>query len=133
MRTLERMVSMLVALAVLAERAADRSFPVRWLVLSLLRRADQVACAFVAHAVPFDDAFVADAGGIGNEPADAILLGARLRALAAWLAALLAAHLPFRGHVRAVEGGPGRSAALPGWFVLVSAHAGRTGVPYDTS
>ena len=47
-RRLERIVALLVALAALAEAAAGRSFPVRWLVLLYLRRAEGVAHDFVA-------------------------------------------------------------------------------------
>ena len=101
-RTLRRIIAMLVALAVLAERAAYRSFPVRWLVLSLLRHAEAVARDHIADATGWDwpdleqvfgiDGIGAgfDTGqGAGSGPADALALGWRLRALAALLHAFL--------------------------------------------
>ena len=113
-RTLRRIAATLVALAALAERAAYRSFPVRWLVLCLLRHAEAVARDHVAEttgsdwfdlacAFGIDDAgagFDADQGagfdtdhgiviGSGNGPADAMALAWRLRMLAAVLGAFL--------------------------------------------
>ena len=49
-RRLRRMVALLLALAGLAERAGGASFPVRFVVLSILRHAEDVAWAFVAGA-----------------------------------------------------------------------------------
>lgn len=124
---------MLVALALLAERAAGRCLPVRWLVLCLLRRAEIAVFAFVAEETGWEWPFPGEPGEAGNGPADALFLGARLRALAALLDAMLAWAAGFTGHALALEGGPGRPASLPGRFVLVFARAGRTGMPYDTS
>ena len=116
-RTLRRIIATLVALAVLAERAAYRSLPVRWLVLCLLRHAEAVARDHVAETTGWDwfdlacafgigDARDADAGfdadqgagfdtehgiviGSGNGAADALALAWRLRMLAAVLGAFL--------------------------------------------
>ena len=110
-RTLRRIIATLVALAVLAERAAYRSLPVRWLVLCLLRHAESATREHVAETTGWDWSDLAcafgigdprDAGagfdehqgagvviGSGNGPADALALAWRLRALAAVLGALL--------------------------------------------
>lgn len=88
-RTLGRIVAMLVALAALAERAAGRSLPVRWLVLSLLRRAETAAHDLVAGVAgsAWPGPEVRPETGYG--PADAASLALRLRMLAAVLGALL--------------------------------------------
>ena len=89
-RTLRRIVTTLVALAVLAERAAGRSYPVRCLVLFILRQAESVAGSFVAEAVQtFRPAGLVRIPAIPNSPADAIGLAMRFRALAAALGALI--------------------------------------------
>ncbi len=98
----------LLALALLAERAAGRSFPVRFLVLAILCRAETIARAFVARAI------LADCPGLPcpdwpypDEPpamrygaADLERLALRLRMLAAVLGALAGA-----------DGGPGERSA----------------------
>ena len=89
-RTLGRIVATLVALAVLAERAAGRSYPVRCLVLFILRQAESVAGSFVAEAMQtFRPAGHVRIPPVPNGPADAIGLAMRFRALAAALGALL--------------------------------------------
>ena len=49
---LRRIAAILLVLATVAERAADRSRPVRWLVLWVLQRAEAVASAYVAEVDP---------------------------------------------------------------------------------
>ena len=114
-RTLRRIIATLVALAVLAERAAYRSLPVRWLVLCLLRHAESVTRDHVAETTGWDWSDLEYAFGIdardagfdagqaagngpagagilacsGNGPADALALAWRLRMLAAVLGAFL--------------------------------------------
>jgi hypothetical protein len=98
-RGLRRLTTLLVALAALAERAASRCLPVRWLVLALLRYAERVAWDFVGEATGWDWSAIDDAFGIdgdpdgalgsGSDPSDALALGWRLRALAALLRVLL--------------------------------------------
>ncbi|HHZ09000.1 MAG TPA: hypothetical protein GX405_09510 [Rhizobiales bacterium] len=92
----------LLALALLAERAAARSLPVRFLVLALLFRAEAIARRFVAREAASLIAEAAETGcpdfpdlaGLGELPgphrgaADAALLSLRLRILAAVLGAL---------------------------------------------
>lgn len=86
----------LLALALLAERAAARSLPLRFLVLVVLFRAEAIARAFVAREIEADwpDAFLHGLACL-DEPAarhygaaDAQLLALRLRMLAAVLGAL---------------------------------------------
>ena len=95
-RTLRRITAMLVALAALAEQAAVRSFPVRFLVLCILRHAEVVAWAFVADAIGTTRPVSGEVPA-GNGPSDAMLLAARLRALAAALVALLRPGRPRAG------------------------------------
>jgi len=83
---LKRIVALLFVLADLAEQAAGRSRPVRWLVLWSLWQADAVAREFVI-------AFAPNAAGRcwstaskpvhqGHDPADAMNLAVSLRSLA---------------------------------------------------
>ncbi len=76
----------LLALSLVAERAAGRAFPVRFLVLAILNRAEAVARAFVARATGTDCLDEPSARHYGA--ADAQLLALRLRMLAAILGAL---------------------------------------------
>ena len=94
----------LLALALLAERAAGRSFPVRFLVLAILGRAEAIARACVARASATVIAEAIEAGcpcpdfpdlacldesdGLHCGAADAVLLALRLRVLAAVLSIL---------------------------------------------
>mgnify|MGYP001403954652 CR=1 FL=1 len=97
--TLKGIATTLLSLALLAERAAGRSLPVRFLVLALLGRAEAIARGFVARAVqadcpelPVPDLpFLDEPLGLHYGAADAALLALRLRMLAAVLAALAGA------------------------------------------
>jgi hypothetical protein len=93
LRTLDRIVAMLLALAGLAERAARAPYPVRWLVLWFLRRAEAVVTDFVAGS-----ACVAARGQWllapvtvrhGSSPADAIDLALSLSRLALAVAVMV--------------------------------------------
>ena len=88
-RTLRRIIALLVSFAALAERAAGRSFPIRWLVLTLLRYVYSVALGYVIESAPWAWPYLEDAAEPGSGPMDAVLLGQRLRMLAAVLGALL--------------------------------------------
>jgi len=101
-RGLRRIIALLVALAVLAERSIDRSFPVRWLVLVLLRRAEAVAIAYAADATWTELSGFDDDREAGFGPMDAAVLALRLRTLAALLSAFLVlpGHVPARGVTR---------------------------------
>lgn len=77
---LMRIVALLLGLSVLAERACGAPLAVRLYVMGLLRPAEQAAWVFIRGdaAMP---------GGEDDGPASAMLLAARLRALAIVLAA----------------------------------------------
>jgi hypothetical protein len=99
--TLQGIARTLLALALLAERSAARSFPVRFLVLAILFRAEVIARRFVARTsatliaealdagcpdVPFPDlACLDEPDGLHYGASDAVLLALRLRILAAVL------------------------------------------------
>jgi len=115
----------LIALAVLAERASVRSLPVRWLVLLFLRHAEAVAREFVVETTQTQR--FARVLPIEGNPADAMLLAARFRALAAAIAALL--HLACRlglgtgrvdASVRLIALQPGQLLGAPGGWALGS-------------
>ncbi len=102
--TLQGIARTLLALALLAERSAARSFPVRFLVLAILYRAEAIARRFVARTAATLIAESIDAGcpcpdfpdlacldepaGLHYGAADAMLLALRLRILAAVLGML---------------------------------------------
>lgn len=88
-RMLRRIIALLVSLAVLAERAAARSLAVRLFVLWLLRRAEAKARDLVLEETGLPVLNVEGFPAVGDGPADALALAARLGALAALLAALL--------------------------------------------
>jgi hypothetical protein len=88
-RALRRIAATLVALATLAELASGRSFPVRWLVLAILRPAEAVAAQFVAEMTYAALPARRENPACRNGPGDALLLAWRFRTLAAALAALL--------------------------------------------
>ena len=99
--TLQGIARTLLALALLAERSAARSLPVRFLVLAILFRAEAIARRFVARTsatliaeaidagcpdFPFPDlACLDEPAGLHYGAADAVLLALRLRILAAVL------------------------------------------------
>ncbi len=86
-RMLRRVIALLVLLAGVADEAAGRSFPVRVLVVLLLRRAEAVARAYAADALLVDVICYEEDGA--DVPLDAAALALRLRALAAALGTLL--------------------------------------------
>jgi hypothetical protein len=102
--TLRGIARTFLGLALLAERVAGRSFPVRFLVLAILYRGEKIARAFVARTsatliaeaieagfpdCPFPDlACLDEPTGLHYGEADAVLLALRLRVLAAVLGML---------------------------------------------
>lgn len=86
-RMLRQVIALLETLAGVAERAAGRAFPVRFLVLLLLRRAESVARAYAADALLVDVICYED--GDAGGPPGAEALASRFRALAAALGTLL--------------------------------------------
>lgn len=86
-----KIAALLVSLSLVAERAAGRSFPVRWLVLAILRRAEAVATAFAAAtaeaagATEADFPWLDEPAECGASPLDAAWLALRFRLLAALL------------------------------------------------
>ena len=128
-RGLERIVAMLAAFATLAERAALRSFPVRWIVLLLLRRAEAIARFYVEEVTDCDWPSPDDCSDTRYGSADALILAAFFRAMAAALATLLPIDRPGRARRSDAECG----LFAPGTVLLVVFAAGRAGAPYDTS
>lgn len=89
-KTLRRIIALLVSFAGLAERAAGRSLPVRWFVLTILRHAEGVAQGYLAETTGRDwSAWFADDPEAGCRSDDAAVLAWRFRTLAALLGALL--------------------------------------------
>ncbi len=88
-RTMRRIAALLVSFAVMAERAAGRSFPVRFVVLCILRHAEAVALSFVAETFEADVFYVEGEAETGYGPADAMAIALRLRALASLVFAML--------------------------------------------
>ncbi len=136
-RTLRRIASLLLALALLAERAAGRSFPVRFLVLAILYRAETIARAFVAGAIeadcpdlPCPDLLtLAEPPGLRGGAADAEILALRLRMLAAVLGVLANA----AGCSAGEEPRPGGAPCLPLILVVRLPARHRPSRPHDTS
>jgi hypothetical protein len=84
-----KIAALLVSLSLVAERAAGRSFPVRYLVLAVLRRAEAIARAFVVRETQIgwaDWPGWAEAPEFSGHPADAASLALGLRMLALILA-----------------------------------------------
>lgn len=84
-RALMRIAAVLVTLSMLAERAADRAFPVRILALVVLRWAEAVARAFVEEVTATDWSCLDDTAETGAGPLAATRLAVRFRLLAAAL------------------------------------------------
>jgi len=130
-QTLRRMIALLVSFAVLAERAAGRSFPVRWLVLTIVRHAETVVLDLLADTVQVDFSGLDDDPAPGHEPYDAAVLGWRLRMLAAMLGTLLKPEARFESWTA------GRDAAPRGLAqradILFAILNGRRPAFHDTS
>ena len=105
-RRLRRIVALLLALAGLADRAGGMPFPVRFIVLAILRRAEAIAWAFAVEAMSAATPRCADclpqcvslAGAPVPDhfsPAEAVRLALGFRTLAL-IVAELAAHAPVR-------------------------------------
>ena len=83
-----KIAALLVTLSLVAERAAGRSWPVRFLILLILRRADAVATAFVVReteAVGADEddfPWLDEEADSGSSPLHAAWFALRFRALA---------------------------------------------------
>ena len=108
-RVLRRIIALLVSLAQLAECAAHRSLPVRWLILVLLRRAEAVSLTLLEGTVDlsgFDDPEA------GYRPVDATILAYSLRTIATLLWAVYA--VSPEAHVRDASDLCASSAPLPG-------------------
>lgn len=130
-KAVRRIIALLTALAMLAERAAGRSLPVRCFVFFILRFAESVVTEYVLDVTGTPVLTVEAIAAVGNEPDNAMLLALRLRALAAALAVLLpVAGRPDRrpvrcgGGVRCMGSSISRFAVIPG---------GWTPEPIDTS
>jgi len=98
-RMLLKIAALLLSLSLVAERAAGRSFPVRYLVLAVLRRAEAIARAFVVRETQIDWPEPVETPEFHGHPADAASLALGLRMLALILADVVEA-----GCVSAGEG-----------------------------
>ncbi len=90
-RLLSRIAATLLALALIADRTAGRSFPVRFLVHAIFSRAEAMARAFVAREIGADGPDVpclAEPLALRGGAADVELLALRLRMLAAVIGVL---------------------------------------------
>ncbi|KAB2958043.1 MAG: hypothetical protein F9K19_00100 [Rhizobiaceae bacterium] len=137
-----KIAALLVSLSLIAERAAGRSLPVRFLVLAILRRAEAVATSFVAAtaeaagATADDLPWLDDSAEGGATPLDAAWLALRFRLLAALLELCRAAGRSGgisddRSGDRAGNGARLPATPLP---VLLLVFPARRGLPvYDTS
>lgn len=130
-QTLRRIVAMLISLAALAERVAGLSFPVRWLVLGILRPAEAVAGEFVAQATHIPPPAADETPSSPNSPADAILLAWRFRVLAAMLGLLTGAVRRSVDWNARGDGAPRRLAPRHGQLPITP--GGWTREPNDTS
>ena len=130
-RKLRRIIALLLSLASVADLAAGRAFPIRWMVLAILRRGERAAQVYVADVTQMARADLELEMEACTDPGDAALLGWRFR----WLAALLGALLEQLG------GGDGTAdrldRAAPALAPRARRHLAMAGfgqpVPYDTS
>ena len=137
-----KIAALLVSLSLVAERAAGRSLPVRFLVLVFLRRAEAVATSFVAAtaeaagATAEDFPWLDDTAESGASPLHAAWFALRFRALAEVLDLCRAAHryedtCGNTSGSRAGNCAPHPATPLP---ILLLVLPARRGLPvYDTS
>ena len=85
-KMLRRIAAILLSLATLAERAGDRSRPVRWLVLWILQRAEVFASAYVSEFDPLAIDYATLELADGHD--EAVRLAATFRMFAAILFAI---------------------------------------------
>lgn len=128
---LRRIMAVLVALAVLAERAGSRSLSVRWLTLSILRSAEAVAREFVVETTRTPQLSIEGPLEIRNTREDALLLASCFRALAAALGRLLSKTRRSPCWSAWMDSALCRFAPLPGRFSTPL--GGWTPHPNDTS
>lgn len=124
-KSLRRIVALLLALAVLADRAGGMPFPVRFVVLAILRHAEAIAWEFIAGAAAPSQTSLEAPVSCRDSRAEAARLAYSFRLLAL-LVAELAAHAP----ARASTGGL-RDFILLGARPLV--HAPAAFAAHDTS
>jgi hypothetical protein len=116
-RMMRRIIALLVAFSGLAETAAGRSYPVRFLLLLVLRHAETIARDYVADVMLVDGLWFDDGMECTSSPRDAALLAERFRLLAEELVGLLAPALRFgasrstRDAIRSREARRARSCA----------------------
>jgi hypothetical protein len=94
-RTIRRIIALLVAFAGLAGRAADRNYPVRFVLLLVLRHAEEIARDYVAGVMLVDGLWFDDGMECTSSPEDAALLAERFRLLAEQLVGFLEPELRF--------------------------------------
>jgi len=92
---LMRIVALLVSFAGIAQRASGRSWPVRCLMLAILRRAEPIARAYALGAGVPALAPIHSRRGRGNKPAELANLSLRFRMLALTLLVAAARILRF--------------------------------------
>jgi hypothetical protein len=110
-RMMRRTIALLVALADLAEQIAGRCHAVRFLMLILLRRAEALACDYVAGEAGVDGLWFDDGMEATSLPADALLLAERFRLLAQVLTGLLEPACPRGGRTAAPDAAPRNRAS----------------------
>ncbi len=128
-RALSRIAALLVALAVLAERAGGMAFPVRWIVLAILRWAETVAHDFVLDATQATWPYFDEEWEPNNRPVDAAWLAWRFRLLAAMLGALMRMASGADGWHAGMDRATCRLASRP----VLTTCSGWTRKPNDTS